>query len=339
MSFNKENRKIVICAGGTGGHIIPAITLGKNLTDYEVFYICGNRDVERKIYKTFDLNPFVLDIKSFEPFSYILKFPSLLFNSFKIISSINPRTIIITGNYLSFSVGLATLLLGKKLIILEQDAVIGKTNRIFSFFSYKIFTGFPAPFRYINNRKIIHIGHILRKNIFDFSKDDKITIDSSKKTILIFGGSQGAKNVAKKILDFIYPFNEKYNIILVAGNHYDEFKDYKNIIVLPFYENMGFLYSLSDIVVSRSGAISVAEIKALNKKAIFIPFESASNKEQIINIKKINLDRSRFVVIGEKKLSKENLISSIEKLLSIKNENIIPYNNLEKQIGMVKQYV
>ncbi|MEJ5307717.1 MAG: UDP-N-acetylglucosamine--N-acetylmuramyl-(pentapeptide) pyrophosphoryl-undecaprenol N-acetylglucosamine transferase [candidate division WOR-3 bacterium] len=339
MSFKKENRKILICAGGTGGHIIPAITLGKNLTGYDVFYICGNRDIERKIYKTFDLNPTVLDIKSFNPFSYILKFPSLLFDSLKIVSSINPRTVMITGNYISFSVGLAALLFGKKIIILEQDAIIGKTNKIFSFFSYKIFTGFPAPFRYVNNKKIIHIGHILRENIFEFSKDNNLIIDSTKKTILIFGGSQGAKNVAKKVLDFLCPLNEIYNIILVAGNHYDDFKKYKNITVLPFYENMGYLYSISDIVISRSGAISVAEIKALNKKVIFIPFESASNKEQIINIKKINLDPNRFIVIREKKLSKENLISSIEKLLSIKNENKSFYNDLYKQIGMVKQYV
>ncbi|MEO0234247.1 MAG: UDP-N-acetylglucosamine--N-acetylmuramyl-(pentapeptide) pyrophosphoryl-undecaprenol N-acetylglucosamine transferase [candidate division WOR-3 bacterium] len=339
MSFKKQNRKIVICAGGTGGHIIPAITLGKNLTGYDVFYICGNRDIERKIYKTFNLNPIVLDIKSFKSFSYILKFPSLLFNSIRTLSSINPRTVIITGNYISFSVGLATILLGKKLIILEQDAIIGKTNRIFSFFSYKIFTGFPAPFRYVNNRKIIHIGHILRENIFEFSKDNNLIIDSTKKTILIFGGSQGAKNVAKKILDFLYPLNQKYNIILIAGNHYEEFKQYKNITVLPFYENMGFLYSISDIVISRSGAISVAEIKALNKKAIFIPFESASNKEQMINIKKINLDPNLFMVIREKKLSEESLTFAVEKLLNIKNENKISSNNLCEQMGMVKQYV
>lgn len=339
MNFNKKSRNIIICAGGTGGHVIPAITLGKNLTGYNVFYICGNRDIERKIYKTYYINPYILDIKSFKPFTYILKFPLLLFKSIKIIYNINPRTVIITGNYISFSVGLAAKILGKKIIILEQDAIIGKTNRIFSIFSYKIFTGFPTPFRYIDNRKIIHIGHILRENIFNFTKDEAIKIDNNKKTILIFGGSQGAKNVAKKILDILYPLHQKYNIILIAGNHYEDFKVFKNIIVLPFYENMGFLYSISDIIISRSGALSVAEIKALNKKAIFIPFESASNKEQIINIKKINLDQNQFVVIGEKKLSVENLVCSIEKLLTIKNENKSSDHNLIKQIGKVKQYV
>jgi len=69
------------------------------------------------------------------------------------------------------------------------------------------------------------------------------------------------RKCCQKIIDFLYPLKEKFNMILVAGNHNEDFKDYNEINILPFYENMGFLYSVSDIVISRSGAISVAEIK------------------------------------------------------------------------------
>ncbi|HAF08060.1 MAG: UDP-N-acetylglucosamine--N-acetylmuramyl-(pentapeptide) pyrophosphoryl-undecaprenol N-acetylglucosamine transferase [bacterium] len=339
MNFKKDRMNLIICAGGTGGHIIPAVTLGKNLTEYNVSYICGNREIEKKIYYTYGIKPIVLDIKSFEPLRFILKFPSLLLYSFKILFKIKPKTLILAGNYISFPVGIASIILGKKLLLLEQDAVIGKTNRILSRYAFKIFSGFPLPFKYVDNRKIVHTGHILRENIFEFKEDDKVKLDKSKKTILIFGGSQGAKNVAQKIIDFLYPVKGKFNIILVAGNHYEDFKDYDGINILPFYENMGFLYSVSDIVISRSGAISVAEIKSLNKKAIFIPFESAANSEQIKNLKRIGLKKDRSVVIREGELTKEKVVLTIEKLLAKENGKEKTEYDLKKQIGIIKRYV
>uniref|UniRef100_A0A7C3J663 UDP-N-acetylglucosamine--N-acetylmuramyl-(Pentapeptide) pyrophosphoryl-undecaprenol N-acetylglucosamine transferase n=1 Tax=candidate division WOR-3 bacterium TaxID=2052148 RepID=A0A7C3J663_UNCW3 len=339
MNYKEDKSNIIICAGGTGGHIIPAITLGKNLTEYNVYYICGNRDIEKKIYNTYKIKPLILDIKSFKPLNFILKFPSLLLYSIKILKILKPKTVILAGNYISFPVGIASIILGKKMLLLEQDAVIGKTNRIFSKYALKIFSGFPLPFKYVDNRKIVHIGHILRENIFEFKDDPSLKLDKNKKTILIFGGSQGAKNVAKKIIDFLYPLKVKFNMILVAGNHYEDFKDYNEINILPFYENMGFLYSVSDIVISRSGAISVAEIKSLNKKAIFIPFENASNSEQIKNLERIGLKKDRFVVIREKELTKEKLISAMEKLLTKENVEEKSEYDLKKQIGMVKEYV
>lgn len=339
MKDIKNSYKILICAGGTGGHIIPAITLFQKMENYEIHYICGNRKIEKMIYEKFNIKPLVLKVGHFELIKYIFIFPSLLYESTKIIDEIKPQTVVLTGNYLSLPVGIAAIIKSKKILIIEQDAVIGKTNRILSRFAYKIFTGFHPPFRYVDNKKIVHIGHVLRENIFNFSLDEKIHIDKSKKTILVVGGSQGAKHLTKALLNILIKVKDRFNIILIAGNHFEHFKDYKEFTVLPFYENIGFLYHLSDIIISRSGAITTAEIKILKKKAIFIPYETASNKEQFKNIKKMDFDKNDIIVIRENKINEKNILDGINKLLAVENKNRKIDYDLNEKVKKVLNYV
>ncbi len=339
MKDIKNSYTILICAGGTGGHIIPAITLFQKMENYGIYFICGNRKIEKMIYEKFNIKPFILKVGHFDPVKYIFIFPSLLYESIKIIDEIKPQTVVLTGNYLSLPVGIAAIIKSKKILIIEQDAVIGKTNRILSRFAYKIFTGFYPPFRYVDNRKIVYTGHVLRENIFNFSSDEKIHIDKSKNTILVSGGSQGAKYLTRKLSNILVKVKDRFNIIIIAGNHFEYFKDHKEFIVLPFYENMGFLYHISDLIISRSGAMTTAEIKILKKKAIFIPYETASNKEQFKNIKKMDFDKNDIIVIRENKINEKNILEGINKLLGAENKNKKIEYDLNEKVKKVLNYV
>ncbi|MDD3803371.1 MAG: UDP-N-acetylglucosamine--N-acetylmuramyl-(pentapeptide) pyrophosphoryl-undecaprenol N-acetylglucosamine transferase [bacterium] len=332
-------RNLLICAGGTGGHIIPAITIGLSLERFNAVFVCGSRSIEKTIYEEYKIKPISLDLGSFSVVGYALKFPKNLLMSLLLIKRINPSSVLVAGNYTSGPVGLAAILLNKKLLAIEQDSLIGKANRIFAKFAYRIFTAYPPPFRHIDNRKGVFTGHVIRDGIrFPKKNLDDIEIESNRKKVLIIGGSQGAYSMTKALVSILSD-DDKYHLIVVAGKSSDRFENKSNVTVLPYYKNMGYLYSLADIIIARSGALSVAEIAYSNKPALFVPLPSASNDEQTKNVATLMKTNIQFDFIPESRITKEAVIRKLERIENLRGVNSQSNDRFIQQIKIIEKYV
>lgn len=326
-------------AGGTGGHIIPAITIGLSLASFEKTFVCGERDIESTIYRSFSIEPVKLSLGSFFVAKYLLLFPKNLLKSILLIRRANPSSVLVAGNYTSGPMGIAAFIMNKKLLAIEQDALIGKANRIFARFAYRIFTAYRPPFRHIDNRKAVFIGHVIRRDVRTPShSENDVKIKTDKKIVLILGGSQGALVMTRKAVEALLA-DGRYHIVAVAGKNSKLFTQTENLTVLPYYSNIGYLYSLADIIIARSGALSVAEIASTNKPALFVPLPSASNDEQRKNLSSVMKKNRQFGIIDERDITKESLMKKLAAIEGLRGSNMPAEREFEMQIRTIENYV
>ncbi len=318
MRKNMHKMNILIAAGGTGGHIIPAITIGKSMNAANVYFVRGNRHIEKTIYNNFSIHSFVLNFKGY---GNIVDIMNMIFSIFKMIYFIIKKkidTIIMMGSYMTFSTGIAAIITQKPLFLMEQDSITGKNIRCLSIFANKVFTGFKSPYRGILSRKRIYVGHIINENAMP-QKTENIYFSDNKPIILIIGGSQGALGMFSPIYN-IFENNEQYNIIMVGSVIQNKFKEKTHIKILPYQNHIGKMYYLADFIISRAGVLSLAEIVNTGKPALFIPLPFATDNHQNRNIEKYIDINEQIDFLEEKDIDKEKLIQKISKLINIKTK-------------------
>lgn len=324
--------KILIAAGGTGGHIIPAITLSRKLRGYDFVFMCGSRQIENRVYESYSIEPVQLPMGSFNALSFMLSLPASIHRVFITFMTYRPDAVIVSGSYITSLPGIASVISGRPLFILEQDTVLGKTNRILGCFAKRIFSGFKLK-RWHKNRTI-HTGHIVREEIFSLEHRENISIPAGMKVILIIGGSQGAYSMTSTVLDALK--DRGYFIIAVAGRSADRFRDSEYVKILPYTEEMGYLYSISDVIISRAGALSYAEIVCTGKPALFIPLPSSKDNHQVHNAVHYCRENSRFRMIEEHSLNSDSIDRTIGELLRLPEGKQCRSNAVEiiqKEIG------
>ncbi len=321
-------KKALIAAGGTGGHIFPALNVGKFLREkgFEVIFIGRKNSLEEKIYKQEDFKMKYIDISGLkgktikEKFKTLLKVIKSIIQSLKIIRGERPNVVIGFGGYISFPVIFSAKIFRIKSVICEQNAVMGFSNRISSIFSDKIFTNFTNTYKIKCKRKIMNIGNFIKQEILSL-KDAR----NEKNTILIFGGSQGAKKINSifmKIVKNLKDLNLK--IVHITGEkNFEEIKNYYEmhnidfVKVIPFSTKMEDFYKTTKFVISRAGATSITEFYALNLKAILIPYPYAADNHQWFNAAEY-IRTGKGVILDEKYLTEEKLMKWIKFFL--KNE-------------------
>ena len=276
---------IVFTCGGTGGHISPAINLARNLQE-EVLFIGGNR-LEKEMLK--GIYPFKEITVSRNNLLLIIKG---LFQAIKILKETKPRFVFSTGGYVSFPVSLATVFLGIPLVLLEQNSVPGKVNKVLAFFATLIFTGFPKAQEFFPKNKTVYSGNPVPINTSSSIK--------ARKLLLVVGGSQGARNMNNLVFDTLpYLSSLGLKVFWITGN-----KNFEEITnkMKPFqvaeglYEVNGtvvdikaFLNKVTDympevkLAISRAGAMSIAELVAYEIPAVYIPYEYAAENHQFYN--------------------------------------------------------
>ncbi|MBI2342431.1 MAG: UDP-N-acetylglucosamine--N-acetylmuramyl-(pentapeptide) pyrophosphoryl-undecaprenol N-acetylglucosamine transferase, partial [Deltaproteobacteria bacterium] len=217
---------------------------------------------------------------------------------------------------------LMAALTGIPSVAMEQNAIAGFTNRILGHFVDKVFITFQESAKYFPKRKIINSGNPVRKKI----KDAALGTSVKKKgfTLLIFGGSQGAKRINETFLSalgYLEEAREDIHIIHQIGRieNMDRFSAaYKakgfSAEVYHFIEDMGKAYSMADLVICRAGATSVAELTVVGKPAIFIPYPFAADNHQDANAKAL-FDVGACVIIKDKDLNGEALAQEIRRLI------------------------
>ena len=311
-------KKIILCGGGTGGHIFPMIAIAEEFkkanSENKILFVGSNDRMEMKIIPKYDFPIYGLWISGIKRSSLILNIlflgiPFILKNitlPFKILFSViksiyilikfRPDFVIGFGGYSSGPFLLTSHFLNFKTAIQEQNSYPGLTNKMLSKKVKYIFTAYDKINSFFNTNTVFNFGNPIR-NLKIKSNENAhkyFGLDSSKKTILVLGGSLGAKNINEGVLNNISLIRESsYQVIWQTGKFYyknilsKNIKD-KKIIIKDFINRMDLAYSVSDIIISRAGAIAISELCVISKPLILVPSPNVVDDHQTKNAKAIS---------------------------------------------------
>ena len=316
--------KFIISGGGTGGHIYPAVAIANELKAQfpdATFLFVGAKDkmemqkVPQAGYKIEGLWIAGLQRKiTVQNAMFPIKLASSLLKSFFILKRFKPDVVIGTGGFASGAVLKVASMLGIPTVIQEQNSYPGITNKLLAKKANSICVAYENLERFFPKEKLHFTGNPVRQDLMEVAskKEEAIAhfkLDASKKTLLILGGSLGARRVnqlIEKELDFLLQLD--FQIIWQCGKHYlNEYSKYnekENVQVTAFIDRMDLVYAAADVVISRSGASSVSELCIVGKPTIFIPSPNVSEDHQTKNAKAI-VERGAAILIKESNLDDE----------------------------------
>lgn len=335
---------IIIAGGGTGGHLFPGIALANYIMEKyskaKLIFVGTEKGLETKVIPKLGYQLKLISVRGFVGKSPTEKVKSLinllksLSECKRIIQSFSPDIVFGVGGYASLPMVFAATFKKIPTVILEQNTVPGLANKILSKFADAIAITYPETIDYFPKEKVYLTGTPIRKEILTGNRDRALNIfnlEEGKQTLLIFGGSLGARKINKAItegLSNLLPLKNKIQIIHQTGesDYGWVMKEYKNLsfkaTILPFIYDMAEAYAVADLIVCRAGASTVAEITALGKASILIPYPYAAYNHQELNARRL-LSRGACEVILDRELNGEIItrkISSILTNLQIKRE-------------------
>ncbi len=365
MFCMKQSINIIISGGGTGGHIYPAIAIANELKlryPNAKFLFVGAKDkmeMEKVPQAGYDIKGlWIAGIQrklTVKNLSFPFKLISSLWTANKIIKKFKPNIAIGTGGFASGPTLIIASRKGIPTIIQEQNSYPGITNKLLSKKAQKICVAYDNLERFFPKNKIIKTGNPVRQDLLSIHQKREegiqfFKLKKNKKTILILGGSLGARRVNQLIeaqLDFFK--KQEVQIIWQCGKLYlEDYKKYdklENIQVHQFLNRMDFVYAASDIIISRAGASSVSELCIVGKPTIFIPSPNVAEDHQTKNAKAIadkhgaillkESDLELFSVVFETLLKDEGKQQSLSKnikTLALPNATSDIVNEIEKLI-------
>ncbi|MBM7644267.1 UDP-N-acetylglucosamine--N-acetylmuramyl-(pentapeptide) pyrophosphoryl-undecaprenol N-acetylglucosamine transferase [Scopulibacillus daqui] len=328
--------KVMLSGGGTGGHIYPAIAVINEIKrhdpDAEFLYVGAKNGLEQDIVKRENI-PFeslhITGFKrklSFENVKTITRFLRGVSKSKKLIKRFKPDVIIGTGGYVCGPVVYAGAKLGVPTIIHEQNSIPGLTNKFLSRYVDRVAVSFKAAEAFFPKHKVILTGNPRASEVLngDAVKGKKEAgLSSDKKTVLIFGGSRGARPINDAVVGMLQAFaNRKYQVLYITGNvHYENVMEKvkqagspSNVFIKPFIHNMPDLLAGTDLVVSRAGATTIAELTALGVPSILIPSPYVTNNHQEKNAEAL-AKNGASIIIKENDLNGQKLLKEIDSIL------------------------
>lgn len=329
-------KKFIISGGGTGGHIYPAIAIAneikRQIPDAEILFVgAKNRMEMQKVpqagFPIEGLNISGIQRKlSLENLKFPLKLIGSLWKARQIIKNFRPDVVIGTGGYASAPTLKMAQWLGVPTVIQEQNSLAGITNKWISKKAKKICVAYENMDKFFPKEAIILTGNPVRADLLQISdKKDGIYsffgLNPKKKTLLVLGGSLGARKINQLIKKNL-PFFEKIGVQVLwqCGKFYfEEYKKFENqnVKVLAFIDRMDLAYAVSDVIISRAGASSVSELCVVGKPVIFIPSPNVAEDHQTKNAQAIANKNSAIL------LKENDLDTNFEKVFSdlIQNEN------------------
>ncbi len=327
-----SSKKIILAAGGTGGHIIPALSIAEELKAHRVhlLYVGNQNSMESKIISQSNLEFEEINVqKLYRKFTLThIKFPfkliSSILRSLKIIKSFKPDAFLGTGGFVCGPVGYAAYLKKIPVYIQEQNSYPGLTTRILAKYANKVFLGNENAKEHLPKNKLVFSGNPINQNVIkesDHINYSKYGLRKDSLKIFLTGGSQGSVTLNKVLYSILDELLDKqFEIIWQIGDHsfeefYAKIKDKKGVYGFKFTDEMGKIYNSVDIVISRGGAISLAEIETKKIPSIIIPLASAAGDHQYYNA--LELEEKKVACL----IKQNNLNSNIlmNKILYIKN--------------------
>lgn len=317
-----HDKNILIMAGGTGGHIYPALAVADNLKEkgFQLFWLGSNKGMETRVvpdygYPLLKIN--VVGVRGngllrllFTPFMLALA----LVQALMIMIKVRPVAVLGMGGFASGPGGIAAWIMRIPLLIHEQNAIAGLTNKMLAPFAVSVMTAFPGAFK--ESKKLTVIGNPVRNNIINLAdpKERYAGRDSSVLKILVLGGSLGAKKLNEVVPKTISALGDEYHFIIKhqcgEGHLADTQSAYKkynvDVDVMPFIDNMAEVYAWADIVICRAGALTIAELAAAGVSSILIPYPYAVDDHQTHNANYLSSEGAA-IQVQEKQLTIEKL--------------------------------
>lgn len=322
--------KVIISAGGTGGHIYPALAIINKIKEKEpnseFIYIGTHNRMEKDIIPKQGIPFKQIEIYGFNRKKITKNFKTIkcLYNSYKecikIIKEFKPDIVIGVGGYVTAPVILAAHKLKIKTFIHEQNSVAGASNKLLSNFTDLIGVSFKSSITEFPKNKTIFTGNPCSENAIKVKEASKkeFSLSENKKLVLFVMGSLGSSKMNEFLIKTMTLFkNKDYEVLFVTGkdNNIDKEKMPSNVKVVPYIDNMTRIMKKTDLIVSRAGASTLSEIIALNIPSILIPSPYVPNNHQYKNALDL-INNNACVLIEEKDLKGDILVRSIDDILN-----------------------
>lgn len=329
--------RVIISAGGTGGHIYPALAIVNKIKEIEphseFLYIGTHNRMEKDIVPKHGIPFEKIEIYGFnrknlfKNFKTVSCFVKAINKCKKIIKEFNPDIVIGVGGYVTGPVVYSAKKLGYKTFIHEQNSVPGKANLFLSKYADKIGISFKSTMKDFPEYKTVFTGNPCSENALKVveAKKGEFGISENKKLVLFVMGSLGSSRVNDFLIKTMSLFNGKdYEILYVTGTgEYEKLKNIKlpnNVKMVPYIENMTRIMKKTDILVSRAGASTLSEIIALQVPSILIPSPYVPDNHQFKNAMDL-VNKEAAVLIEEKDLKGDILIQTIDDMIN--NEDFL----------------
>lgn len=354
-------KKLLVAGGGTGGHVNAGISIieyfKKTEPEIEVLFVGTRRGLESKLVPSRSIpikfiNSRGLKRENFFIFIYSLfLLPVSIIQSFFILIFYRPNVVFGVGGFASGPIVITANLLKIKTYILEQNTVMGFTNKALAKYVRNIFIAYPLQkvekLGALTTNKIILTGNPIRQNI----AEQKVLNDETF-TLFIFGGSQGARAINYAILNILKDFEQIPNFkiyhqtgeldFVKVKSEYEKHKlDYE---LFPYIMDIEKIYNCSNLIISRSGASSISELITTTIPSILIPLPTAADNHQYYNAKYLEQNNA-CILIEQNKLNSSILINTILELVKNKKslnklkENLLSIKNIEQQRGLPESII
>jgi len=325
--MKKTNKKILMVAGGTGGHILPALSIAENIriidSSCHIEFVRGSSPLEQTIYSDRSFPNHILTVGRLrknvgykERCKTILYLPFILLKAIKLVQKIKPSIVFGTGGAISGPILLAAFLLRKKTVIFEPNIIPGLSNRWLSIFVNHAIIVFDDTKKNIKKGKVFSFP--TRYAI------PKISLKNNPSTplqILILGGSQGSSIINQVVSELIISeWNSQQKKSLFSFIHQTGDKEFKhfsskyqnieNVKSFSFLYNIENCYEWADVIISRAGTGTIAEISAAGRASILVPLSSSADQHQLENAKSLK-KRSATILIEEKDLNHLSLRNTL----------------------------
>ena len=323
------DKTILIMAGGTGGHVYPALAVADNLKEkgFKLFWLGTSKGLEANVvpehgYPLLKINVSGIRGKGIvklllAPIMLVLA----LLQALKVMIQVRPVAVLGMGGFASGPGGIAAWLMRIPLLIHERNAIAGLTNRLLAPFAVSVMQAFPNAFKASN--KLVITGNPVRTDILNLSAPEQRFKERDVKTlnVLVLGGSLGAKHLNEVVPETIKALTRDFKLRLkhqcgkqhlaATKQHYKELE--LNADVYGFFEDMADVYSWADLVICRAGALTIAELAACGVGSILIPFPYAVDDHQTENAKYLSSDGGA-ILIQEAQLNVDKLKEVLTRL-------------------------
>jgi UDP-N-acetylglucosamine--N-acetylmuramyl-(pentapeptide) pyrophosphoryl-undecaprenol N-acetylglucosamine transferase len=327
--------RVVIAGGGTGGHLYPGLALAEELKkrsrDTEIVFMGTENGIESRVIPNEGYHIKLIPSEGFVGVSLLrktrssVKLVKALKESYNYLKDISPDVVVGSGGYASFAPLIGAWLLSIPVMILEQNNIPGRANRLLAHIARAVCITYQESMAYFPREKVHLTGNPVRKGLLNCNGSgcmELFSLEEGVFTVFIFGGSAGAASINRTVVDALqYLLDIKDEVQFLHQTGVKDFKFVRDAYrsygyrgtVTPFIYQMPEAYAVADVVVSRAGATTLSEICVSGKPSILIPYPYATDNHQEMNARRLE-SAGAAVVITDRELSGERLAEEIRRL-------------------------
>ena len=341
-----DNMKAIISAGGTGGHIYPALAIIDKIKsedkNSEFLYIGTQDRMEKDIIPDRGIPFYGIEIyglkRSLKPRNILFNIKAVIkyLNSSKLvrkkIKEFNPDIVIGVGGYVTAPVIKEAKKLGYKTLVHEQNSILGLSNKMNLKYTDTLCTSFKDM--KVDKCNYVYTGNPTSDNAKNMNKIDlkELGINNKNKTVLFVMGSLGSLTVSNVLKESLSKFDDSYNTIIVTGkDYYDSYLDLPkgdNVYLFPYMNGLPSVMKACDLMVTRAGASTISEIVSTNTAAVFVPSPYVTENHQYKNAMSL-VKEDAALILEEKDLTTENLVNMINDTINDQDK----LNNIKKNLS------